>query len=237
MSNKVRSHAEVGEEWLRKYFAALGRSEADLAAVLWDKNWTAVAELCDDSFEEHVLPYPSELTGLHLHGLNVNSKAFQTMDQHTVDAFAKEWGFIQTRSVVKDTLDDVKKFCDGVEKDGIWEGQAVEGFVVRTTVAEPTSHVTTSGKAPGEGKSPYSPGSSFFFKVKFDEPYMMYRDWREVTRSLLSADKKGALSPSSLPKNKLRRPETRLYVDWVISEIKRNRDQFKYVFCFTLTIV
>ena len=23
---------------------------------------------------------------------------------------------------------------------------------------------------------PYADGSSFFFKVKFDEPYMMYRD-------------------------------------------------------------
>ncbi len=39
------SHAEVGERWLRKYFADKGRTEADFAKVLWDNNWTAVAEV------------------------------------------------------------------------------------------------------------------------------------------------------------------------------------------------
>src|SRR6266446_4373609 len=27
---------------------------------------------------------------------------------------------------------------------------------------------------------PYSPGSSFFFKVKFDKPYLMYCNWQEM---------------------------------------------------------
>ena len=40
------SHAQAGEGWLRKYLAKKGRKEAELAAVLWEKNWTAIAEVC-----------------------------------------------------------------------------------------------------------------------------------------------------------------------------------------------
>ena len=93
----------------------------------------------------------------------------------------------------------------------------MEGFVVRTQVAEPPA-------GEDKGASPYKPGSSFFFKVKFDEPYMMYRDWREVTRTLLSS--KGPLKPSSLPKSKMKRAETRVYVKWVIDEITKDRASF-----------
>ena len=70
---------------------------------------------------------------------------------------------------------------------------------------------------------PYAPGASFFFKVKFDEPYLMYRDWREATKTLLA---KGPAA-GNVAKAKLRRAETRLYVDWVCAEIKRDKAQFK----------
>ena len=39
------SHAEAGEVWLRKYLENKGKTEADLAARLWDSNLTAVAEV------------------------------------------------------------------------------------------------------------------------------------------------------------------------------------------------
>ncbi|KAI0366072.1 hypothetical protein BV20DRAFT_1097607 [Pilatotrama ljubarskyi] len=213
------SHAQVGERWLRKHLAASGKTEEQLARTLWDKNWTAVAEaqLCDDSFEEHVLPYGPEKTGLHLHGLNACTRRFQTQPQDVVDAFAKEWGFIQTPSTVLYTVDKVRSFTEEIGRTGKWNGEALEGFVVRTHVTEPP----TKGNKPASA-SPYPPGSSFFFKVKFDEPYMMYRDWREVTKTLLS---KGP-SVSNVPKSKLRRAETKLYVKWVIDEIKRDRKQF-----------
>ncbi|KZT66611.1 hypothetical protein DAEQUDRAFT_752049 [Daedalea quercina L-15889] len=211
------SHAQVGERWLRKHLADAGKTEEQLARVLWDKNWTAVAELCDDSFEEHVLPYGPEKTGLHLHGLNESTKHFRTMEQPTVDAFAREWGFIATKSTVLQSIPAVKEFTEDIGKTGKWNGDPLEGFVVRTHVVEPP----TKGGKPAS-QSPYEPGSSFFFKVKFDEPYMMYRDWREVTKMLLS---KGPLV-GNVPKGKLRRPETRVYVDWVINEIKRDGSQF-----------
>lgn len=39
------SHAQVGEQWLRKHLAAAGKTEEQLAKTLWDKQWTAVAEV------------------------------------------------------------------------------------------------------------------------------------------------------------------------------------------------
>ena len=144
------------------------------------------------------------------------------MPPSIVDAFAEEWGFIVTASTVLNTIPEVKAFTEEVSKTGQWQGEALEGFVVRTTVSEPP----TRGKGKdnsGPSASPYAAGSSFFFKVKFDEPYMMYRDWREVTKMLLN--KKGA-GPETLPRGKMRRPETALYVKWVMQEIRRDPTAF-----------
>jgi len=96
---------------------------------------------------------------------------------------------------------------------------------VRTHVtAPPTSSKDGKGVADVATASPYKPASSFFFKVKFDEPYMMYRDWREVTKKLLSS--KGPMTPSSLPKSKMKRAETKLYVKWVIQQISQDPASF-----------
>ncbi|KAF7344319.1 tRNA ligase [Mycena sanguinolenta] len=223
---KKLSHADAGETWLRKYLAEKGRTEADLARVLWENNWTAVAELCDDSFEEHVLAYPPETTGLHLHGLNESTKAFKTQPHAVVDAFAEEWGFIKTASMELSTISAVREFTTEIGKTGAWNGVPVEGFVVRTQVSAPSTP-SSSRSAP-----PYPPGSSFFFKVKFDEPYMMYRDWREVTKMLLSmrsnAKGKGkdGMSIEALPKTKMRRAETKVYARWVVEEIQRDPAAF-----------
>lgn len=148
------------------------------------------------------------------------------MPHEIVDAFADEWGFIKTRTHTVNSISEVKSFTDHISNVGEWEGEAVEGFVVRTHVSEPPTSGRGS-KSVEKGRSPYTPGSSFFFKVKFDEPYMMYRDWREVTRTLLSQQSKGqALSAKNLPKNKMKRMETKVYVKWVIDEIKRNPKEF-----------
>ena len=115
------------------------------------------------------------------------------------------------------SISEVKAFTEEIGRSGKWNGEALEGFVVRTTVSSPRTKGNANANA-----SPYSPGSSFFFKVKFDEPYMMYRDWREITKSLLS---KG--ESANFPKNKMARPETKVYVAWVKGEIKRNPDLFE----------
>lgn len=172
--------------------------------------------MCDDSFEEHVLAYPPERTGLHLHGLNVATKDFNTIPHDVVDSFAEEWGFIKTRTHIVNSIEEVREFTSHIGEVGEWEGEAVEGFVVRT-------HVTKRNKT-AKGHFPYTSGSSFFFKIKFDEPYMMYRDWREMTKKLLSP--KSTLQASSLPKGKMKRKETQVYVNWVIEEIRKDRKQF-----------
>ena len=46
VGDNPESHALVGERWLRKHLASAGKTEAQLAQTLWDKNWTAVAEVC-----------------------------------------------------------------------------------------------------------------------------------------------------------------------------------------------
>ncbi|KAH9961179.1 RNA ligase-domain-containing protein [Russula compacta] len=212
------SHAQAGERWLRHHLEQVGKTTEQLAGVLWEKNWTAVAELCDDSFEEHVLPYPAEKTGMHLHGLNDCSRHFKTQPTSVVDEFAREWGFIVTISHELPSISQVRAFTEEIGRTGKWNGEALEGFVVRTNVALPP----TDGASPADGASPYAPGSSFFFKIKFDEPYMMYRDWREITKSLLS---KG--ESASLPKNKMKRPETKTYVQWVRREIKNRPKLFE----------
>ncbi|KAF8588174.1 hypothetical protein K439DRAFT_1613751 [Ramaria rubella] len=234
-----QSHAQVGEKWLGKHLQKAGKTEEQLAQTLWDNNWTAVAELCDDSFEEHVLPYAEELTGLHLHGINSRTGAFETQNPEKVEAFAREWGFIPTLYTSLNTVAQVREFTQDVGRTGKWNGQPIEGFVVRTRIADtPSAPINVSDvlnvageKTGGRGRRarddrdapPYPPGSSFFFKVKFDEPYMMYRDWREVTKSLLTA--KAGAQPR-ISKAKLNRPETRLYKEWVEGEIKRNRKAF-----------
>jgi tRNA ligase len=89
---------------------------------------------------------------------------------------------------------------------------------VRTHIAEPPADAKPTGA------SPYPPGSTFFLEVKFDEPYMMYRDWRELTKMLLST--KGPLSQAKLSKTRMKRPETRLYVKWVKEQMQMDRTQF-----------
>ena len=113
----------------------------------------------------------------------------------------------------------MKAFTDKVGETGIWNGEAIEGFVVRTHLAK-----YPFGES-AQAATPYKPGSTLFFKVKFDEPYMMYRDWREITKKLLSA--KGPIDYVSMPRNKMKRPETKVYVNWIKAEIKRDRKPFE----------
>ncbi|BGP42918.1 tRNA ligase [Rhodotorula kratochvilovae] len=203
------SHSERGEYWLEKHVERVGRTKEDLAKELFARNLTAVAELCDDSFEEHVLPYGAEETGLHLHGLNRNEPVLNTLPSTEVSAFARAWGMIATSYSVFPSVPAVQTYCERVQADGGVEGPdgkitPVEGFVVR-------GH--RKGGAPGE---------AFFWKVKYDEPYLMYREWRELTRKLLSAyPNVETVNPA-----KVRNEESRLYLWWVAREIKRDHAKF-----------
>lgn len=158
-----RNHALEGEAQLKLQLEKMGKSIHELGSLLYKLNVTAVAELCDDEFEEHVLEYTKDKSGLYLHGLNFNTIKFKSYPMDKVDAFAKEWGFKPTAYFVQDTFDDLWSFLTEAAKTGTYKGQEVEGFVIRSRQYE----------------------QDFFFKYKFEEPYLLYRQFREVTRHLI----------------------------------------------------
>lgn len=164
------SHAVAGEKWVERHLASVGKSKKDLAAKLRAMNATAVAELCDDEFEEHVLAYNPETAGLYLHGINLNLPEFVTYPHHLVDRFASEWGFKHTMFITETDITKVKTFLDKVAETGSYHGRETEGFVVRCRARE----------------TPDAPFEDWFFKYKFEEPYLLYRQWRECTKAIIS---------------------------------------------------
>ncbi|KAI9857226.1 MAG: hypothetical protein M1824_004902, partial [Vezdaea acicularis] len=125
------SHAKAGERWVDRHLASVGRTRAELARELRRRNVTAVGELCDDTFEEHILAYGAERAGIYLHGINLNVLEFTTYPGPLVDSFAEAWGFRKTFYLVKDNIFDVRSFLEGVAETGAWNGMDVEGFVIR----------------------------------------------------------------------------------------------------------
>ncbi|KAI1074063.1 tRNA ligase [Whalleya microplaca] len=165
------SHASAGESWVDKQLATIGKSREEFARELRRRNVTAVAELCDDEFEEHILAYTPDKAGLYLHGINVNIPEFMTYPSPLVQQFADEWGFRKIGVQTFDDIDTVKTFLEGVAESGAHEGRDVEGFVIR---CRRSNHPE---------RTPYN---DWFFKYKFEEPYLMYRQWRECTKALIS---------------------------------------------------
>lgn len=45
VQNASESHAQAGERWLRRLLEQVGKTTEELAKVLWEKKWTAVAEV------------------------------------------------------------------------------------------------------------------------------------------------------------------------------------------------
>lgn len=164
------SHAVAGEKHVDIHLAAVGKTRADLAKELRRRNATAVAELCDDSFEEHVLAYDQKTAGLYLHGINLNLPGFATYPGKLVHAFADDWGFKKAEYLIKDNIEVVKTFLEECAQTGSWNGRDTEGFVVRCQKKVHNSEAL----------------EDWFFKYKFEEPYLMYRQWREVTKAIIN---------------------------------------------------
>lgn len=165
------SHAAAGERWVEQHLTAVGKTTKDLARELRRRNVTAVAELCDDSFEEHVLAYDETTAGLYLHGINLNLPEFATYPGPLVHKFADEWGFKKAEFLMKDDINAVKIFLDGCAETGSWNGRDTEGFVIRCQTRA------------GNDNSGFH---DWFFKYKFEEPYLMYRQWREATKAVIA---------------------------------------------------
>jgi tRNA ligase len=190
------SHAVAGEKWVDRHLATVGRTRKDLALTLRAMNATAVAELCDDDFEEHVLQYTPEQAGLYLHGINLNLPEFATYPHHLVDRFADEWGMKKTMYLTMNDIGQVKAFLDKVAETGNYAGRDTEGFVIRCQ-----SNANTNI------------WHDWFFKYKFEEPYLMYRQWRECTKAIIG---------NRQPKYKKHKKITEEYIDFARRQLHGN---------------
>ena len=188
------AHAAKGEEWVERHLARVGKYPKDLARFLYRFGLTAVGELCDDLFEEHVLAYTNERRGVYLHGLNRNTAILTTYPSEIVHSFAQDWGFHTTKYIKFDKLSSVRTFTDRIRDEGEYEGLPIEGFVVRSKISS----------------------IDFFFKVKYDEPYLMYREWREITKAILAGKENVRAS----------RKESKMYASWVKDEINKHPKDF-----------
>ena len=181
-----RNHAAAGEEFLCQQLQAHGVEPRELALWLHDQNVTAVAEYCDDSFEEHVVEYSREHAGMYLHGINSNEAAFRTMPMPQVREVADKYGFRAVDYFTVESVGELKATLETFAKTGMYKGRETEGFVIRC----------------------HRGGDDFLFKFKFEEPYLMYRQWREVTKSYIS---------DGVRKNVTKHREiTKRYLDFVI---------------------
>ncbi|KAI4637059.1 hypothetical protein J4E93_010726 [Alternaria ventricosa] len=192
------SHACAGEKWVERHVATVGKRKEDLARTLRSMNATLVAELCDDDFEEHVLAYTPEQAGLYVHGINLNLPEFATYPGHLVDKFAEEWGMRKVTYVMENDVKEVKKFLDKVAETGNYEGRDTEGFVIRCQARETED----------------APYVDWFFKYKFEEPYLMYRQWRECTRALIAGKP---------PRYKKHEAITKEYLDFARRQFAQNQ--------------
>ncbi|CCH42064.1 hypothetical protein BN7_1603 [Wickerhamomyces ciferrii] len=164
----TKNHAIAGQKFLEHQLKLRNLSTKDLALKLYDLNVTAVAEFCDDDFEEHIIQYKSDSAGLYLHGLNLNKPSFETYSIEEVSDFAGVYGF---KTVDHFTIQDIASLKNRLTEyslSGCYNGKEIEGFVIRCKK-------TTKLKE-----------EDYFFKFKFEEPYLMYRQWREVTKEYLS---------------------------------------------------
>ncbi|TPX72296.1 hypothetical protein SpCBS45565_g00645 [Spizellomyces sp. 'palustris'] len=186
------SHSQKGEEWVEKHLKSAGRTRPDFVKFLATHDVTAVFELADDDFEEHILEYPPDRRGLYLHGVNENTPEFRTWESSKLRPIASEFGFKIVDALTMSTLQEVRDFSDSCRATGSYNGRAIEGFVVRC-----------------HRKTP--PTGMHFFKIKYDEPYLMFREWREVTNRIISG------KPMKFnPRFEL----TRQYVEWVRAKLK-----------------
>ncbi|KAJ2144250.1 trna ligase [Coemansia sp. RSA 678] len=161
----VVPHAQMGRQWMEQHLSKAGKTSIEFATFLHERNATAVFELCDDAFEEHILEYPERARGLYLHGINRNSVELDTWASTEVAKVAEYFGFKVVQRFEFNSAPEGRELADSVRKDEMLEGRIIEGFVMRC-------------KLNGTDE-PY------MFKIKYDIPYLMFREWRVVTNSVL----------------------------------------------------
>ncbi|XJO74467.1 hypothetical protein BDV3_005284 [Batrachochytrium dendrobatidis] len=203
-NREAPSHADMGERWLDTHLKQSGSTRKELAEFLTEHNITAVFELADDEFEEHILEYPPDRRGLYLHGINQNTPEFITWSVERLSVFAKRFGFFLVEFLIRDTVADIRALAEECGKTGSYKGRPIEGFVVRSQL---NTH----------GLSKTSQQATYLFKIKYDEPYLMFREWREATMAILHGR-----ADRFTPRHAL----TGNYMAWVVNKRKEKPHLF-----------
>ncbi|KAL3894572.1 MAG: hypothetical protein SGCHY_005197, partial [Lobulomycetales sp.] len=134
----------------------------------------------------HIIEYTGENRGLFLHGINENSISLHTWPSDRVKSTAALFGFHPVHHISFDSIPALRQFSEKCAETGSYNDLPIEGWVVRTTTTTDSPH---------------------FFKIKYDEPYLMYREWREITKRLLKTGSPG----------RIRYPRSHAYADYVRS--------------------
>lgn len=188
-----KDHAKEGYLQLLRLFCNDTDRLKQLALDLYTSKLTAVLELCDDVFEEHVIAYDTEeRAGLYLHGLNQNSIEFGTLSMEKVYDFAKKYGFKKVDYFEYATFDELMIFLHSGDSESTYKGKEIEGYVIRCFQKDSNN--------------------DFFFKFKFEEPYLLYRQLREVTNDYINTRERVHF----FKKNK---KITNMYLDFVIPQL------------------
>ncbi|KAI7902359.1 RNA ligase-domain-containing protein [Cokeromyces recurvatus] len=199
----MKTHAGVGYAWVLKHLASVNKTEKDLASWLNNKNITLVAELCDDEFEQHILPYSGKDRGLYLHGINYNLTELNTLPSSTVKQVAIEFGFHTIDYILLDTLKEVRKFGEQMQQTQCYNDKEIEGVVIRCK----------------------KEGKDFMFKMKNDR-YLQYREYREVTKHLLVYNEDHiSIKEDKLPK--ISYQKTYDYIEWLRKRVLDKPEWFK----------
>jgi len=185
----VSNYSDLGEKWLNKY---IKDKREQFIKFIKEHNVTLVFELVDNEFEEHVLEYSKEEDGLYLHGINENSVEFKTWTSEKVNEVAKEFNLISVEYKVYNDINELKKFADNC--NGYYNNKAIEGWVIRCKKQN---------------------GVSFFFKYKYQEPYLLYREWREATNAYVDH--------KPIKYNYLK---TYGYMEWIKQKYQTNKELF-----------
>ncbi|KAI9486797.1 MAG: RNA ligase-domain-containing protein [Benjaminiella poitrasii] len=197
------AHGGVGFNWVLKHLASVNRTERDLASWLHDKNITLVAELCDDEFEQHILPYTGRDRGLYLHGITYNMTELYTLPSSTVQQVANEFGFHTTEYETLETMQEVREFGEQMQQTGFYKDKEVEGIVIRCK----------------------RNGKDFMFKMKNDR-YLLFREYRTVTSRLLEIDGDNVRIKQDKDL-KITYEKTKYYIEWLRKRVVDKPEWFK----------
>lgn len=166
----TRNHAARALHHLENQMRLEGTTTTKLAEFLYERNLTAMAELCDDFFQEHIFSYP--VGDIILHGLNYNTSDFHTLPMEDVNLFAELWGFEVVHHFTVNGLAEYQDFYGPMRHKGPYRGKEIEGFVIRVNLG--------------------------LYKLDALYPYPLYHQLREVTRQIIWCNPRFYVAPPDL---------------------------------------